>query len=1697
MAEFIDSIGRKIDATNMELGALRQLIGTMMGAKTGKARPFGPPDGKDDRRRGHLEKIRRILEKYSKSFQKEFQDQNKHLKEVIDAIKDLAKLRADKKSSGGGPAGGGPADGDEKPRRRRKGKTGTSKTGDGGEPDNIKNSGFYFAERKIFKLERFSREVQEVFLGFDSWNTAIGGVIDKERKFTQDIRRIAFQTAGVTKESMALQKVYEQIGTSAAETGVDRTQFQESYIKSLKAGVKNEKVALGLAKAQLNTENQLGLEAGALHDTFLGWVQSGKMNLNQISQMGRGLREIARNTGMTGEALASAVKTSEEFITQLRNAATLTAASASNVVEMVANAKKLGIEKELQPLIKGMTSVNALLFETSGQTQALLFNAANSVGRLDELMNGTITKSKAGIRDMATGLEATLKQFGVSSIEAVDELSDEAKKQLNISLKASYGIELGQLTRQIEALRESGKTAAMRLKEIDDQMKQNLTTEEKATLVEKKRALSASTNLSVLTAFSEAAKNAKNMDDALARFGKRSGEFTEDLQAMGQAAGNSSEILRGSLNATIENLNAGLKKAGKEQLKVGSKDVENALGDKNSMDALLKQLNSADRMLSTAQDAQLDPMRDMQQKLKKINDNIRIMTQSLFSKMFNSVIGKLVAIGGTLLGILAGIGFLGFRLANVRDAINGLLGIHPKMPHPKAGGPPAGRLSRAGDAIGSGTRRAGEGLQSGLKSAGKGITEGSEKLAEGILKKSEKGFVSLVKSSWTSAFEVTKEGIVGMGKGIKAVATTTFSATKFAVTKSFSGVATAFSEGGKAIWNGAKAIKSGPGIVGIIKNLPNLLTKGFGAGLAGITKAGGRAAGGLLKLAGAMNPFGLAVMAVFAAVDGLTGSMDAAARAHEIFGKKMEDVTLTEEYSAKSAGLLIGVLDGLSFGILGMVFDLKSWTDDLSRFFAKVPIFTAVIAPLVIALEAIWGVIKGVGLAIWEVLKGIWDGIMEIVNPLVEGISNIFSSLGNALGMGGDKASGLTRIFRELGGVVGIISGPIKFVGTAIGWIFRIIGKVVGFVVKVIAKLIEGFVSFLSPIGEVLDALWGGIKEVGEAIGDVFSEIWGVISPIISPVIEFFNDIGKWIGNLFGGSGGGGFFDFVKQVGQALAFIPKILMRFIIRPFMLLAKLFSGIAKVIQAVIALFKGETGQAKELLKSAIGGIIDAIVYPFKSILDWFGATGQTIWEFASDAFNWILKLPGKILQFLLDLPGMLWDGLISLGKAIVDAIGSAITSVGTFIYDAFTGALKRVVDFVLGLIPGKNTVAAFSGSEEENKAREAKEGSGVLSGIGRTLGGITSLDLGKTWGGISETGSAVLDTINPLNWFADGTREVQNTGLAMLHKDEMVIPANAVKGLTAQGSGPFGSVGSFLGDMFSGPMKMIDSAFDSVGSLFSSPMKMFSGLFDSNTPSERAIDERVSGTQANALSDLTKTMGELINEAMYGDGILVQDAMLSKAILGTSNADGEARGIGMLTNPIMAKVIEKQANEANGSQPLGYKLADSASAEQMAKMGLPGIIPDIISGPLSIGDNLVNGLMSLLGVDTAAPTNSPQRGIISSIMRTSPIANDPQSVVANNKASTEPIKTEVVSMDLGNIADETAHQSTQLEQLVSLFTQVLEVLKPKSIPSSSTGGFPGDTSAKEVVHKPANYFRNTTGLVAQTAGKAILNLGPPKA
>ena len=426
------------------------------------------------------------------------------------------------------------------------------------------------------------------------------GTVESQLKYEQSMREALYLTAGATKESTELFKSMSKIGNTVEITGFKQEETQKAMVKFAKMGVKYDgdserykKKLLSLSTTTLNTEKQLGLEAGSLQETFGDLYRFGVLNENSIANLGRGMREVSRTTGVSGEAFKKVLSTTQGIVDAMRKASTLTASSARNITELGANAEKFGVSDEFNNINKALASTTNLFNDASEGTRMLLFSAAASVGKLEELQAGTLTRSKEGIKSLTEGVNNVFKRFGIESADSIDQLSDSAKMQLNLVLKSSFDLELGQVKGVLKTLEASGKTFADKLLDLDKQLGKNISTEKRSAILEEQRKIKIDKNLDLLGILSEAAETSKTMNDAFSKFGTRRKEFESDLQALG-LGGSNKDIIRQAIDKSLTGVNAALSKAGLKEISISATEMAKALEDPQAYQDLLSTLKDAE-----------------------------------------------------------------------------------------------------------------------------------------------------------------------------------------------------------------------------------------------------------------------------------------------------------------------------------------------------------------------------------------------------------------------------------------------------------------------------------------------------------------------------------------------------------------------------------------------------------------------------------------------------------------------------------------------------------------------------------------------------------------------------------------------------------------------------------------------------------------------------------------------------------------------------------------------------------------------------------------------------------------------------------------------------------------------------------------------------------------------------------------------
>lgn len=592
----------------------------------------------------------------------------------------------------------------------------------------------------------------------------VAEVAHQEREVAIQQKKIAFQTEGLTAENAKLQEQYLNMEQTTYRTGVERNKFNQILLQHQGKGIRNQQVLKELTVAQLSAEKQIGLEAGALGDDFVKLHREAGFTNIQINHVAANMREVARDTGLTGQELKSAMDSSKGIVENMKNAATLTADSIRNITTIMAEAQKLGVTQQVGNLLEAASSSSKLFLSSSSETKTLLFQAAGSVGKIADLQNGILMQTKEGQKALGQGLDNVLKRFGVQSIEEVDKLSDEAKTRLNLQLQATYKMDLGEFTRVAKAVKEGALGYADRLQKINTELAENVLTEEERLALETKRTnLQRTANMGFLVKLDETTKklgkDGKDINKVFAEFGKELNlSKNKELQARIQDVAREKKLIgenqsidllttqqktQLALEDTINSMNEGLKKVGGEGI-IDPAKIEEALKNPEAMRQLTADIQKGQQELATKEAAAADPALQMQQKLLEANDYIGQQA----NKMSNILVEHTGLLGQILTAILSTAATSGLM-----DVAGDLLSRKKKGGRVKSSRalkmPPAakgkiGLLGRASSAIKAGASKAAGLVSTGVSKAagaaksvlgaGKSVLGKGAQLAGGLMK---------------------------------------------------------------------------------------------------------------------------------------------------------------------------------------------------------------------------------------------------------------------------------------------------------------------------------------------------------------------------------------------------------------------------------------------------------------------------------------------------------------------------------------------------------------------------------------------------------------------------------------------------------------------------------------------------------------------------------------------------------------------------------------------------------------------------------------------------------------------------------------------------------------------------------------------------------------------------------------------------
>ena len=363
-----------------------------------------------------------------------------------------------------------------------------------------------------------------------------------------------------------------------------------------------------------------------------------------------------------------------------------------------------------------------------------------------------------------------------------------------------------------------------------------------------------------------------------------------------------------------------------------------------------------------------------------------------------------------------------------------------------------------------------------------------------------------------------------------------------------------------------------------------------------------------------------------------------------------------------ASAIITGVFDKLgNIDLTGFKEAMRTAGEMLYRFSditaAQIPmvidIFSNLVASLANIASAIWTVIGPVFEAFGSVIADFMDIGAEGTSGFLAWLSEFTAGLvefTSTLGLSAEEMESFKEILR------GIFSG----IGSVLGPIFNLIGSAIGSVVG----LFQNLWPALKSVGSVLKDVFGPaltfitnvlgsfIQAVADAIGKIPDFVGKFAN--FDKIAEFFNNVGKSIGDFLGTVNLDGFAEFTNSIGNAASGL-QINSEILEKAWNTISAVFgaiaAGIGNVVTGAGSFFEGIGKAIKDLIK------VDK--------------------AFADDGLEGVTQTISKAQSSIDGVGGSIIRTLSDIGKAVTDFVSNikfedVVTAISAIITGLMTGA-----------------------------------------------------------------------------------------------------------------------------------------------------------------------------------------------------------------------------------------------------------------------------------------------------------------------------------------------------------------------------------------------------------------------------------------
>lgn len=335
-------------------------------------------------------------------------------------------------------------------------------------------------------------------------------------------------------------------------------------------------------------------------------------------------------------------------------------------------------------------------------------------------------------------------------------------------------------------------------------------------------------------------------------------------------------------------------------------------------------------------------------------------------------------------------------------------------------------------------------------------------------------------------------------------------------------------------------------------------------------------------------------------------------------------------------------------------------------------------------------------------------------------------------------------------------------------------------------KLLEGINNVMSSpaFQGAMAAAAEGLAAAFGMVADVFGKVWEIAQPLVDMAASLF-------GSFTGGA---------ESVTTSFEGLGETMATWY-------QGVLEGIGGLVEQIVPMFAEMAGKAASWVIDALPGLLDNLATFLASmgswLLDALPGIAAKLMEWAGAFIGWVLPMIPKVLSALGGFLGKMGGWL--LGTALPKIVGMA-GELGIGLVKGFLqfvigppGLLERIATFITGtLIPGiikygpqvLKAAGDIAGNFVKGFIDFMKDLPGKVASVIRKAFGSLRIDIGPFH--ISANGVTIDLPDIKLPGFATGSWDVPFTGPALIHKGEMIIPADLANRLrSGQGIGSGGS------------------------------------------------------------------------------------------------------------------------------------------------------------------------------------------------------------------------------------------------------------------------------------------------------------------